>query len=232
MLRIAGLGRFAAFENGVAGRYNGQLVRHLLCHEHAGPALTEACPKLRQPALRCPTTWEGDGGLGRLATCAFFPPTIDLHFQPRHFAKGFRHAVSLCSSMVLDRRFLRQSLGSLVARTWSSISAIGRNSGAPRSARRTTPTRRWSPRRGRWSIISTALDFDFNTSVRVVVDDAEKITDQKMAGPRLPIVETQLDAANLSIRGRGVLPRRSRSRNLRRSRSRGFAWAWLGSRPD
>jgi hypothetical protein len=40
---------------------------------------------------------------------------------------------------------------------------------------------------------------DFNTSVRVVVDPAEKLTDQKMAAPRLPIVETRLQSDTLSI---------------------------------
>ncbi len=43
------------------------------------------------------------------------------------------------------------------------------------------------------------MNGDFATSVRVVVDDAEKITDQKLASPRLPIVQTQLTAGDLSI---------------------------------
>ena len=40
---------------------------------------------------------------------------------------------------------------------------------------------------------------DFNTFVRVVVDDAEKSIDQKMANPRLPIVQTRLLSGDLSI---------------------------------
>lgn len=43
------------------------------------------------------------------------------------------------------------------------------------------------------------LDFDFNASVRVVVEEAEKITVQKLASPRLPIVQTELKAGTLSI---------------------------------
>ncbi len=39
----------------------------------------------------------------------------------------------------------------------------------------------------------------FATSVRVVVDDAEKIAKQKLASPRLPIVQTQFRTPNLSI---------------------------------
>ncbi|MGA7703011.1 MAG: hypothetical protein WCB27_25730 [Thermoguttaceae bacterium] len=43
------------------------------------------------------------------------------------------------------------------------------------------------------------LNGDFATSVRVVVDDAEKITDQRLAAPRLPIVQTRLKTAGLDI---------------------------------
>ena len=43
------------------------------------------------------------------------------------------------------------------------------------------------------------VDGDFATSVRVVVDDGEKITSQKMVSPRLPIVQTRLEAGSLSI---------------------------------
>jgi hypothetical protein len=40
---------------------------------------------------------------------------------------------------------------------------------------------------------------EFATSVRVVIDDGEKITGQKLVSPRLPIVQTQLKAGDLSI---------------------------------
>jgi hypothetical protein len=43
------------------------------------------------------------------------------------------------------------------------------------------------------------LDSDFATSVRVVVDDAEKTGDQKLPSPRLPIVETESKAGDLSV---------------------------------
>jgi hypothetical protein len=42
-------------------------------------------------------------------------------------------------------------------------------------------------------------NYDFGTSVRVVVDDREKITDQRLVSPRIPIVQTRLEAGNLSI---------------------------------
>jgi hypothetical protein len=40
---------------------------------------------------------------------------------------------------------------------------------------------------------------DFNTSVRVLVDDGAKIVEQRLASPRLPIVQTRLTAPDLSI---------------------------------
>jgi hypothetical protein len=43
------------------------------------------------------------------------------------------------------------------------------------------------------------LGSDFATSVRVVVDAGEKIVGQKLLGPRLPIVETELKADGLRI---------------------------------
>jgi hypothetical protein len=42
-------------------------------------------------------------------------------------------------------------------------------------------------------------DGGFATSVRVVVDDAEKIIDQRLAAPRQPIVQTRLKTAGLDI---------------------------------
>ncbi len=43
------------------------------------------------------------------------------------------------------------------------------------------------------------VNADFATSVRVVVDDGEKIVGQKMIGPRLPIVQTRFEAGNFTI---------------------------------
>jgi hypothetical protein len=40
---------------------------------------------------------------------------------------------------------------------------------------------------------------NFGTTVRVVIDEREKITDQKLVSPRIPIVHTQAETENLNI---------------------------------
>ena len=68
---------------------------------------------------------------------------------------------------------------------------------------------------------------DFATSVRVVVDDGAKITSQKMVSPRLPIVQTRLEAGSLSILEEAFAAEKQTPKSpdiQNRGRSRGMPW--------
>ena len=54
-------------------------------------------------------------------------------------------------------------------------------------------------KRGRCYIISARRGADFGTRVQLTVDPKEKLTEQKLVAPRIPIVRTTLETDQLRI---------------------------------